>query len=73
MPADTEEAVAVTVLGRASEAGPGERDSLLPLFLAKHPHLEDFVTSPTCALITVQVDTYLVVQQFREVREIKMT
>jgi hypothetical protein len=73
VPADTEEAVAVTVLGRAADAPPGERASLLPLFLAKHPHLEDFVTSPTCALISVQVETYVVVQRFQEVREIKMT
>jgi len=73
VPSDTKEAVAVTVLGRAADAPPGERDSLLPLFLAKHPLLEDFVTSPTCALITVQVETYLVVQRFQEVREIRMS
>jgi len=73
VPADTEDAVAVTVLGRAAEAPPGERDELLSLFLAKHPYLEAFATSPTCALITVQVETYIVVQQFQEVREIKMT
>jgi hypothetical protein len=71
-PADTEEAVAVTVLGRAAETQPGERASLLPLFLTKHPHLENFVASPTCALITVRVDTYFVVQHFQEVREVKM-
>ena len=73
VPADTEEAVAVTVLGRAAAAPPRERDNLLPLFLAKHPHLEAFATSPSCALITVQVETYLVVQQFQKVREIRMT
>ena len=72
VPADTEEAVAVTVLGRAAAVPPRERDNLLPLFLAKHPHLEAFATSPTCALISVQVDTYIVVQQFQEVREISM-
>jgi len=73
VPSDTKEAVAVTVMGRAADASPSERDSLLPLFLAKHPLLEDFVTSPTCALITVQVETYLVVQRFQEVREIRMS
>ncbi|MEJ2225002.1 MAG: pyridoxamine 5'-phosphate oxidase family protein [Syntrophobacterales bacterium] len=73
VPSDTEEAVAVTVLGRASEAQPGETASLLTLFLAKHPHLETFVSSPTCALITVRVDTYVVVQHFQEVRDISMT
>lgn len=72
VPADTEEAVAVTVLGRAAEAPPGEREDLRSRFLAKHPLLEDFVNSPTGALITVQVDTYLVVQHFQEVREVNM-
>lgn len=73
VPADTEEAVAVTVLGRAAEAQPGERKDLLALFLAKHPHLDAFATSPTCALIAVQVDTYLVVQRFQKVRELRIT
>jgi heme iron utilization protein len=72
VPADTEDAVAVTVLGRAAEAQPAERDSLLALFLAKHPHLEAFATSPTCALISVRVETYLVVQHFQEVQEARM-
>ena len=72
VPADTEEAVAVNVLGEASEVTPGEREELLPLFLAKHPLLEAFVTSPTCALIIVRVATYLVVQRFQEVREVRM-
>jgi len=72
VPADTAEAVAVTVLGKATEAAPQEREELLPLFLAKHPHLEAFVTSPACALITVRVETYLVVQRFQEVREVRM-
>ena len=71
-PIDTEEAVAVTVLGQAAEATPGEREELLSLFLAKHPHLEAFATSPTCALIKVQVVTYIVVQRFQEVREVRM-
>jgi nitroimidazol reductase NimA-like FMN-containing flavoprotein (pyridoxamine 5'-phosphate oxidase superfamily) len=71
-PADTEEAVAVTVLGQAAEAGSGEREELLPLFLDKHPQLEAFATSPTCALISVRVATYFVVQHFQEVREVRM-
>jgi nitroimidazol reductase NimA-like FMN-containing flavoprotein (pyridoxamine 5'-phosphate oxidase superfamily) len=71
-PADTREAVAVTVLGLAMEAPPEERETLLGLFLNKHPHLEDFATSPTCALIAVRVATYIVVQRFGEVQELRM-
>jgi nitroimidazol reductase NimA-like FMN-containing flavoprotein (pyridoxamine 5'-phosphate oxidase superfamily) len=72
IPADTREAVAITVLGQASEAAPEEREKFLRLFLDEHPHLEDFATSTTCALIAVRVATYIVVQSFEEVREMKM-
>ena len=71
-PADTEEAVAVTVLGQAAEVTVGEREDLLSLFLAKQPLLEAFATLPTCVLIAVWVATYLVVQRFQEVREGRM-
>lgn len=69
---DTEAAVAVTAIGRAAEAPPEEREELLSLFLKKHPHLRAFATSPTCALITVRVATYYVVQRFQEVQEVRM-
>jgi nitroimidazol reductase NimA-like FMN-containing flavoprotein (pyridoxamine 5'-phosphate oxidase superfamily) len=71
-PADTQEAVAITVVGQAREAPPEERERFLRLFLSKHPHLEDFATSVTCALIAVQVSTYIVVQRFEEVQEMRM-
>jgi nitroimidazol reductase NimA-like FMN-containing flavoprotein (pyridoxamine 5'-phosphate oxidase superfamily) len=71
-PADTQEAVAITVVGQAREAPPEERERFLRLFLSKHPHLEDFATSVTCALIAVQVSTYVVVQRFEEVQEMSM-
>jgi nitroimidazol reductase NimA-like FMN-containing flavoprotein (pyridoxamine 5'-phosphate oxidase superfamily) len=71
-PEDTQEAVAVTVLGTASEATPEERQEALRLFLLRHPHLEPFATQPTCAIITVRVSTYLVVQRFQEVQELRM-
>ncbi len=72
IPADTREAVAITVLGQASEAAPEEREKFLRLFLDEHPNLEDFATSPTCALIAVRVSTYIVVQHFGEVQELRM-
>jgi nitroimidazol reductase NimA-like FMN-containing flavoprotein (pyridoxamine 5'-phosphate oxidase superfamily) len=71
-PADTREAVAINVVGQAREAPPEERERFLRLFLSTHPHLEDFATSVTCALIAVQVSTYVVVQRFEEVQELRM-
>jgi hypothetical protein len=31
-------------------------------YLAKHPHLEDFVRSPTCALVQVESDVIVPVE-----------
>ena len=72
VPADTREAVAVTVLGEAAEAAPAEQEHLLSLLVERHPHLKAFATAATSALITVRVATYIVVQRFEEVREVRM-
>lgn len=67
---DIHRAVAVTVLGEAEEVGDAERDSLVRGYLAKHPHLEEFVASPACALIRVKVVSYYLVSKFQEVVEL---
>jgi nitroimidazol reductase NimA-like FMN-containing flavoprotein (pyridoxamine 5'-phosphate oxidase superfamily) len=70
---DFGEASAVTVLGTAEEVIGPDRDQYLRLYLKKHPYLEDFTTAPTCALIRVKVEKYIMVTQFQEVREIYPT
>jgi len=67
---DFGEASAVTVLGTAGEVLGPHRERYLKLYLKKHPYLEEFVTAPTCALIRVEVEKYLMVTRFQEVREI---
>ena len=62
-------AIAATATGRATEVGPGERESLLDLYLAKHPHLREFVHSPTCAFCEIKVQTFFVVTRFQSVVE----
>jgi nitroimidazol reductase NimA-like FMN-containing flavoprotein (pyridoxamine 5'-phosphate oxidase superfamily) len=69
--ADTHTATAVTALGAAAEVAGTERDDLLRLYLAKHPHLADFTRLPSCALARVKVDSYYVVSKFQEVRELR--
>jgi len=70
---DFGEASAVTVLGTAAEVIGPDRDKYLQIYLKKHPYLEDFITAPTCALIRVKVEKYIMVTQFQEVREIYPT
>ncbi|MBM4293910.1 MAG: pyridoxamine 5'-phosphate oxidase family protein [Deltaproteobacteria bacterium] len=67
---DFDEASAVTVLGTAEEALDSDREKYLQLYLKKHPYLEEFVTAPTCALIRVKVEKFIMVTRFQEVREI---
>jgi heme iron utilization protein len=70
--ADFTEAAAVTALGQAWELQGAERQQFLPVYLKKHPYLADFVAVPTCALLRVKVDKYIIVTRFQEVREIQI-
>ena len=49
-----------------------EKDVFLSLYLGKHPHLEDFVMSPSCALVRVVINTYVVVSRFQHVMMLHM-
>jgi len=67
---DFHQAIAVTVTGEAAEmSGQSKKECLKP-YLMKHPHLEDFVKSPTCALVRVTVKSYYMVKNFQHVMEL---
>jgi len=68
--ADFHQAVAVTATGVAKEIEGPKRDRFQKLYLSKHPYLKDFVSSPTCALLKVEVETYYVVNRFQNVMEL---
>jgi nitroimidazol reductase NimA-like FMN-containing flavoprotein (pyridoxamine 5'-phosphate oxidase superfamily) len=67
---DFHRAVSVTVVGNASEVVGAERLPILEQYLKKHPHLEDFVHSPSCALVRVSATSYFMVQNFQNVLEL---
>ncbi len=69
---DFREAITVTATGTVAEVGSRDRKRLQGLYLDKHPHLEDFVTSPTCALMKMRVETYYIVTRFQNVMELHM-
>jgi len=66
-PADYQHAVAISVCGCAQAIPDGERAQFLAIYLAKHPTLRDFVTSPNCELLRVAASCYRVVSQFQGV------
>ena len=47
-----------------------ERQQFLTVYLGKHPYLEEFGTSPNCALLRIKVDKFIT--RFQEVREIQI-
>lgn len=72
-PSDLRFARAVTATGRAVEIPKDASGDFLAIYLNKHPHLEEFVSSPSCALIKIRVDVYYVVTRFQNVVEIHLT
>ena len=68
--ADFHRAISVTAVGNAEEIEGAEREKILTQYLAKHPHLADFVKSPTCALVRVIPRSYYMVKNFQTVMEL---
>ena len=71
--ADFRSAIAVTATGPVKELDGAARDALQSIFVRKHPYLVDFVTSPTCALFQLEVETYYIVRQFQNIMQLHMT
>lgn len=61
--------IAVTAQGVAEEIGTEGRDAARTFCLARHPALQSFAESPNCAFIRIQVASYVIVRQFQDVRE----
>ena len=70
--ADFHQAAAVTATGIVKEMEGPERKRFKNLYLKKHPYLKEFVSSPDCALLRMDVETYYVVRQFQNVETLHM-
>lgn len=66
---DTQDSVAVTAIGEAQEVDAEAGALLLDLYLARHPYLAEFAASPSCAIVRVKIDVYLLVSRFQKVLE----
>jgi general stress protein 26 len=67
---DFHRAIAVTAVGIAEEITGRLRQKIQEQYLAKHPHLADFVNSPSCALVRVTPRSYYMVKNFQTVLEL---
>ncbi len=70
LPDDFTQAVSVTALGTAEPVT--DKDTYLKDFLERHPGLSDFSTDPDTALIAVDVASYVIVDQFQNVKKVRM-
>ena len=69
---DFETAVAVTAIGKADEAMGKERDLLAEAYIAKHPHLAEFVNKPVNALMKIRI-TDCIIAGFENVQTIHIS
>lgn len=67
--ADFHQAISVTAVGDAEEINGSDRERQLRQYLAKHPYLDEFAKSPTCALVRVTARSYYLVKNFQKVLE----
>lgn len=70
--ADIREAMALTIIGIAGEVPDEKRESLDSVYLEKQPYMKEFLSSPSTALIKVDVETYLLVSRFQNVTILNM-
>lgn len=69
---DFQRAIAVTAIGEAREV-PKKAGSLqVDCYLDKHPDLAEFMLSPDCALLCVEISHYVIVQDFQQVSELNL-
>ena len=70
--ADFHEAIAVTLVGEAVELTDSDARPIVNQYLNKHPYLEDFVRSPTTAMVEVSARSYYLVHNFQNVVELHL-
>ncbi len=71
--ADFHRAISVTMVGSAEEISGSDKQKHLQFYLARHPHLQDFARSPTCALVRVSARSYYLVKNFQNVMELHIS
>jgi nitroimidazol reductase NimA-like FMN-containing flavoprotein (pyridoxamine 5'-phosphate oxidase superfamily) len=66
-------ALALTALGKAVELKGTESAQALSIYITRHPHMQEFVSSPSTALFRMNVEKYILVRRFQDVIELQVT
>ncbi len=69
---DFKQGQAVTILGKAEELCGEDKKSAISKYIRFHPHLADFVRSPSSGMFRIRVRHYSLVREFQNVTELSM-
>ena len=69
---DFRKAIGVTVLGSVRQIHKNKNSKLMKLYLNKHPHLDSFLDSQSCAFLCIDVKSFYVVEKFQNVTEVRL-
>ena len=69
---DFDACIAVTARGLAEPLPAQPVPGLLPSYLERYPHLEEFVRSPSCSIFLIRVRSYSLVSSFQKVEELSL-
>lgn len=69
---DFRKAIGVTALGSARQIRKKKNSRLMKLYFKKHPQLESFLASPSCAFICIDIKSLYVVERFQNVLEMHL-
>jgi heme iron utilization protein len=69
---DVQNAMAITIIGKADEILSPQRELQDRVYLRKQPHMREFLCASTTALIKVDVERYMVVTRFQDVTVLNM-
>jgi heme iron utilization protein len=67
---DFDASMAVTANGSAELLSRDETQTVAPLYVKRHPSLQDFAASPSCRFYRIRVQRYSLVSRFQHVEEI---
>ncbi|MHA2431863.1 MAG: pyridoxamine 5'-phosphate oxidase family protein [Candidatus Thorarchaeota archaeon] len=70
-PYDFDTTTSVTVIGDAVDTESPEREKLAKMLVSKNSFLSEFVESPDCAVVKVQIEKMYIVDNFESVTKIE--
>jgi len=71
-PTDFKKAMGVTAVGSVRQSRKNKNSILMKLYLGKHPQLESFLCSDSCAFLCIDVNSLYVVERFQHVTEVHL-